>query len=303
MTCYSPLSGYRATTTNAKTGKRSIVFNTNDGFRDLPVTVACGQCIGCRLDRSAQWATRAVHELQLHERACFVTLTYADSALPPGGTLVREHLQLFMKRLRRRFPQRIRFFSCGEYGETTKRPHYHAILYGVDFTEDREPLSRSDVHTLYRSQLLDDLWSHGHCSIGTVTFDSAAYVARYTVKKITGDAAEAHYLSVDLSTGEIINRTPEFIGMSLRPAIGADWYERFACDVYPRDEVALSGRLVKPPKFYDKQLEKEDPDTLRKLKIARRRRASRRAADNTPARLATRAQVATLKLQQKKRIF
>ena len=102
MACYYPLKGYRARAVNPKTGKRSIVFDSSLGFMDMPVEFACGQCIGCRIERSRQWAIRCVHEAQLYEANCFITLTYAPEHLPKNGSLVLEHFQKFMKRLRKR---------------------------------------------------------------------------------------------------------------------------------------------------------------------------------------------------------
>ena len=135
MPCYRPIKGYRSRRLNAETGKRPVVFNPRDGFYDQPVDLPCGQCIGCRLERSRQWAIRCVHEASLHERNCFITLTYRDECLPTNGSLDLDAFQKFMKRLRRRFGEGVRFFHCGEYGENFGRPHYHAILFNLDFSD------------------------------------------------------------------------------------------------------------------------------------------------------------------------
>ena len=116
MACYTPLKGYRSTELT-KNGKRKIVFNRNHGFADLPVTVPCGQCIGCRLERSRQWAIRCTHEASLWEKNCFITLTYNDENLPKDGSLDVTHFQKFMKRLRKKHGAGIRFYHCGEYGD------------------------------------------------------------------------------------------------------------------------------------------------------------------------------------------
>lgn len=296
MPCYFPLHGYRARTVN-DSGKRSVVFNVKDGYRDLPVTIACGQCIGCRLDRSAQWATRLTHEAQLHEKKCFLTLTYEDSQVPQGGTLVKRDFQNFMKRLRKNCTSRIRFFHCGEYGETTRRPHYHAIIYGLDFSEDRKPrASTAQGHTLYDSEKLTYLWGHGHAWIGNVTPESTAYVARYCLKKINGERAEAHYRTVDPRTGEITQLLPEYITFS--KSLGLKWFKKYTSDVFPRDEVILAGKRRKTPRAYDNQLEKDNPKLLSKIKHRRRARASRNKYDNSPSRLATRHEAKQLYAQQ-----
>ena len=180
---------------------------------------------------------RCVHEAKFHDVSCFVTLTYDDEHLPVGGTLVYRHFQLFMKRLRKSFPK-ARFFMCGEYGDNTSRPHYHAVLFGVDF-RDRVPHARSGSgEVVYASALLSRLWQLGFASVGDFTFESAAYVARYVLKKVTGDLAAEHYRSVDLATGEIVDRVPEFCHMSLKPGIGARWFEQYYdSDVRVRDSI------------------------------------------------------------------
>lgn len=304
MPCYKPLRGFRGASTNPKTGKRPIVFNVSEGFRDLPVEIPCGQCIGCRLDRAHQWAIRCTHESKLHEEKCFVTLTYADSSLPPGGTLFRKDVQDFLKRLRKKIaPKKIRTFYCGEYGETgSLRPHYHLCIFGYWFERNQwKRLGGAPECATFTSEILEELWPEGHHTVQDFTMATAAYTARYVIKKVNGDRAEKHYQRIDALTGEIFQVIPEFIGMSLKPAIGKEWFDRFKDDVYPRDEVAIRGRLTGVPKYYDRQLEKENPDTLRKLKFARRRRASRRAKDNTPRRLRDREEVQTLRLTQLKR--
>ena len=145
MTCYAPLHGYYSQERNPKTGKRSVVFSRNSGYDDRRVSVPCGQCIGCRLERSRQWAVRCVHESSLHRFSSFITLTYNDEHLPSDRSLNVEHFQRFMKRLRKHLePLKIRFFHCGEYGDKFRRPHYHAIVFGYDFP-DRIPFQKKVV--------------------------------------------------------------------------------------------------------------------------------------------------------------
>lgn len=290
MPCYHPLQGYRSQTLT-KNGKRKISFSPQSGYIDLPVTVPCGQCIGCRLERSRQWAIRCVHEASQHIHKCFVTLTYDDASLPPGRTLVKAHFQKFIRALRKHSGLKIRYFHCGEYGETDGRPHYHAILYGIDFPDKKFYTRNKQQDTLYTSETLDRIWSKGKCWIGNVTFESAAYVARYVLKKVTGEAAIDHYKYVDPQTGEITDRLPEYITMSLKPGIGGDWYDKYKGDVYPSDFHVLRGKTMRPAKFYDRQLEKADPALLKKLKFKRIKSASKHKADQTPARLAVRKEV------------
>ncbi len=297
MPCYHPLEGYRSRFRNPS-GKRGIVFNRRDAHVDQPVTVPCGQCIGCRLERSRQWAIRCVHESSLHDDNCFLTLTYDDDHLPATGTLVKKHFQDFMKRLRKRFShKKIMYFHCGEYGETTARPHYHAILFGHDFS-DKELIKEKNDNKIYFSETLQSLWGHGLCSIGAVTFESAAYVARYVMKKVTGEAAQSHYERIVPETGEIVNLLPEYITMSLKPAIGKNWYLKFNDDVWPDDFVVMRGKKMKPPKYYQGLYELEEPDSVVQLKLDRIKAASLNKAESTPERLAIREHVKKSQIKQ-----
>jgi hypothetical protein len=289
MPCFHPLKGWRSKTVE-RSGKRKIVFKQEDGYADLPVQLPCGQCTGCRLERSRQWAMRCLHESQMHSSNCFVTLTYDQEHMPAGGTLVLRDYQLFMKRLRKRYGDGIRFYHCGEYGPTTWRPHYHALLFGLDF-DDKVIFKVTNDIPVYTSEHLSGLWPHGFSTVGDVTFDSAAYVARYVMKKITGERAEAHYRHVD-EFGEVHDRAPEYTTMSRRPGIGADWFKKFRSDVFPGDFVVVNGVKCRPPKFYDALYEHSDWSGRRKSRVSRKSRGRKRAADNTPVRLRAHEKVA-----------
>ena len=293
MPCYSPLQGFRSTTTSAN-GKRGIVFNPQHGYRDLPVTVPCGQCIGCRLERSRQWAIRCVHEAQMHDDNAFITLTYNDENRPADGSLNLRHFQLFMKRFRKKVGP-VRFYHCGEYGEQFGRPHYHAIIFGYGFPDKKLWKTLNDV-PLYRSATLEALWTLGFSSIGGVTFQSAAYVARYIMKKVTGDRAKRYYEIVDPETGEVHQVKPEYTTMSRRPGIGSTWLEQYLGDVYPSDEVIIKGKTMRPPKFYDARYELLYPSEHAKMKGQRKRNAAQHVDNNTAARLYVRASVQLAKL-------
>jgi len=258
MPCFRPLSGWRSSAVNPKSGKRSITFNASKAFRDMPVTLPCGQCIGCRLERSRQWAVRCVHEASLYEKNCFITLTYSDQHLPKDGSLDKKHFQDFMKRLRKAYGSKIRYFHCGEYGEQLGRPHYHACVFNFDLP-DKKLWKKSEGGDLYVSDSLNEIWGQGFCLLGSVTFDSAAYVARYIAKKITGDQAPDHYKG----------KLPEYTTMSRRPGIGKGWFEKFSSDCYPSDSVVMRGKEFKPPKYYDRQFEIDSPADFAKLKHKR----------------------------------
>jgi len=194
-----------------------------------------------------------MHEASQWENNVFVTLTYDDEHLPEDQGLDVREFQLFAKRLRKQRPgDTVRYFHCGEYGEQMQRPHYHALLFNVDFP-DKVPW-RSDT---FRSAELERLWPLGHSEFGSVTFESAAYVARYSLKKLTGQAAIEGYRRFHLRTGEEVTVAPEYATMSR--GVGASWLEQYADEVYPLDRVVSRGREAKPPRYYDKRLEEVDP--------------------------------------------
>lgn len=300
MPCYHPVKAWKSKEVN-KSGKRSLVFNQDKGLYLSELEVPCGGCIGCRLDRARNWTLRLTHEAKLWEQKSFITLTYDDEHLPAGGTLVKKHHQDFLKRLRKAHGGKLKYFLCGEYGDTTQRPHYHAIIFGCDFS-DRKPYRKNKQgDMIYESDDLDRIWSHGKTFVGNVTPESCGYVARYIMKKVTGDRAEEHYKSVDMKTGEIIDRLPEYINMSTRPAIGADFYEEFKTDFFPSDFAVLQGKKMPVPKYYDKKLEKEDPNLLEKLKRKRKTRASKMKHENTYDRLMAKETVKKAQLTQLRR--
>lgn len=208
----------------------------------------------------------------MHASNCFVTLTYDDAHLPELGSLDRTAVPLFMKRLRKAIaPERVRYFQCGEYGDIGGRPHYHLLLFGYDFPDRLQ--SRESA---WRSEQLEKLWPAGRSEIGELTFESAAYVARYVMKKVRGHDSDWYYQG----------REPEFASMSRNPGIGASWYEKYAGEVYPFDEVIARGKPSKPPRYYDKLLEASDPELFDA--VALRRRLKRRPADETEERLTVR---------------
>lgn len=280
----------------------------SDGVKILPADAAlfnlkipCGQCVGCRLERSRQWAVRCMHEASLHEHNCFLTLTYNDANLPHDRSLDYSHFQKFMKRVRKAFTgQEIKFYMCGEYGETYERPHFHAILFGLDWADKEIFTIRQGMH-LYTSKTLERLWTYGFASIGDVTFESCAYVARYVMKKVTGTKAEEHYKMVDTETGELYDRVPEFNRMSLKPGIGATWFERYHTDVFPHDYVVSRGVKCKPPKYYDKLFHRLDAKTMDDIKDKRVVDAEENWEDNTRARLEVKETVTKARISQLKR--
>lgn len=280
MPCYRPLKAYRAP-------GGQIKLNSREGWSDRPLELRCGKCDGCRQKQAQSWAIRMVHESQVHKRNAFVTLTYDQVNLPEDGSLDIEHWQNFAKRLRH--SGRFRFYMCGEYGEVNHRPHYHCILFGRDFSDDRYVWRKNKRgERLYRSPLLEDTWGMGNCEFGDVTYESCAYVAKYVMKKKYGNDAAEEY-------GDL---KPPFNTMSRNPGIGAKWLEQFADDVYSFDECVVEGRRYRPPRFYDERIEEE---FLKRLKAKRLRAAATQSDDLTPERLRARERVAARRLSRARR--
>ncbi len=297
MACYHPLKALRGPI-NGMTGKPQMIILSRDDKRwNSPeaIELPCGKCVGCRLEYSRQWATRCMLEAQYHESSYFVTLTYNEDKVPityypdestgealPALTLCKRDFQLFMKRLRKRFPeQHIRFFAAGEYGDNTMRPHYHAILFGLHL-DDLVPYQRTEQgHWYYKSESLQQVWSSrdapnyqgsvtplaytplGEVIIGEVTFKSCAYTARYMLKKLkAGD--QNIYAKFGLE--------PPFSLMSRKPGIGAQYYKDHP-EAYDFRFINLKteegGKKLTVPRYFDRLLDQDDPERLEAMKLDR----------------------------------
>ena len=247
----------------------------------------CGQCVECRLARSREWATRCMLETKDHKNNYFITLTYNNDNLPKGnginidtgeifevGTLKPKDLQDFMKRLRITWERKynitnIRYYACGEYGEQYARPHYHAIIFGLPIFDLKPDHRNKKGNMNFRSDEIEKIWGKGRIAIGTVTWDSCAYTARYVMKKQTGKGKEEYY--------KIIGVEPEFVRMSRRPGIARNYYEQHKKNIYECDEIWISTRKgvqkVKPSKYYDKLFDIEEHEELEEIKRKRRANA------------------------------
>lgn len=292
MACFHPILAFQV-------DSGEIVFSERGSIR-RELRLPCGRCIGCRLDRSYMWALRCMHEAQLHDRSVFVTLTY-DEASCPRSLNYRDY-QLFMKRLRKQVGS-TRFYMAGEYGDLRCRPHFHALLFGCSFS-DGELISERGGNPLFTSAILSKLWDKGFASFGEVTFDSARYVAGYCMKKVTGDAAKAHYTRLDERTGELYEVEPEFSRMSLRPGIGAKWFDQYYKDVYGEGRdcvIRKGGSKMKPPKFYDKLLKVKDAELAEHIEFLRSKRTEEQVKEMEESRLAVRERVRIAQLTFNKR--
>lgn len=315
MSCYHPLTAYW------RDAARSVItFDKVQSRTKVPFNLPCGRCIGCKMDKANEWGLRCLHEAKMWPHNCFVTLTYNDKFLPPGGSVCLRDVQLFMKRLR--FEKKssksnpIRFFLGAEYGDENRRPHYHALLFNCGFGDARPFGKNPRGEMLYISDELSRLWSvdgetMGHCTIGAVTLESAVYCAKYAFKKIVvtdaspqeaRDRWEQHYVVYD-GDGCVYERDPEFAVMSRRPGIGSGYYEKYGAELLAHDNIRVDGRFVRPPRFYDTRSEASASERFAVIKAARKRAAVKDVvkADNTDERLRVKERIAQIAAEKKER--
>jgi len=250
MACNKPLKGWYS-----KTGGFTLKYK--EAYHDQTMEVPCGQCMGCRLAKTASWAVRIMHESKTHEVNCFVTLTYDDEHIPKNRTLEKKDLCNFFKRLRKKLhPRKIRYYACGEYGDLTERPHYHAIIFNY-WPEDISLLKETGYGKLYQSDEIESTWGKGMISVAECSYETAAYTASYVTKKVTGKKSSEHYQG----------RQPEYSVQSNRPGIGRAWYEEYKQEVWDNNSVLARGREITAPQYYKIQLKKTDPERHFKNKL------------------------------------
>lgn len=252
-----------------KFGDYSDISTKKPFYRNF--TVPCGVCFGCRIENARHWSLRMMHETRYHEKNYFITLTYNDASLPTDADLNYKHLQDFFKRARHEFQtlaKPFKYFACGEYGDKTLRPHYH--FAGFDFSiPDLRPFKNTRTGWYYTSDALSDVWGHGHCIVGSLTWFSAAYIARYVTKKMNGKNVRDR--PHDPETGEIFPYTIERAFQS--KGLGLPFYLEHQEEIWNLDACLFNKYLVKPPRYYFKQLQAADPD--RALAVMARRQADK----------------------------
>lgn len=235
--------------------KNRYLKNSKQG--QSPILIPCGKCAECRLSYSRDWANRCMLELKEHEESYFVTLTYDDDHLVNKNgekikegeypSLFKKHVQKFLKDLRYRCGNdKIRFFVAGEYGTESLRPHYHIIIFGLHIP-DLKFYKRSSLGDIYwTSDWLESIWKRGYCVIGEVQWESAAYTARYCMKKANGECYKDLYEHFDIN--------PEFTNMSRRPGIGRNYFDTLSPKDLYRTGISIStnkgGKEINIPKYY-----------------------------------------------------
>lgn len=135
---------------------------------DEKQSVPCGKCPQCLARRISGWSFRLMQEEKISSSSYFITLTYDEkSAVRTKNnflSLDKRHIQLFLKKLRKKNNAQLKYYCAGEYGTITMRPHYHIIMYNVD------------IETILPT------WNMGHVDYGTVTGASIGYTLKYMCK-------------------------------------------------------------------------------------------------------------------------
>lgn len=280
MPCFHPIKGWIGRDGRFTTNSKNTWIDKRE-----EIQIPCGQCLGCKLEYSRQWAIRCQHEMKYHYENCFITITYDDEHLPKRG-VSKKDCQDFFKRLRyyldndSEYKERLRFyrardsnplsevgiryFLSSEYGDKTLRPHYHAIIFGYT-PNDLVLYSQSGSGCkVYLSQLLSEIWGKGNVLVGeSCNFETAAYIARYVVK---------NYEQKELMNGiffKVFNKN--FVLSSRRPAIGYRYFEENKRQIERLDKVIIrEGLKVNPSRYYDRKMKEYDSMIYDKLKQKRK---------------------------------
>lgn len=276
MACEKPTKAFRPA--NGGPVRFSAPNPDRDPGTYEQINLPCGKCLLCRLEYARQWAVRITHEAQFHETNCFITLTYDDKHLPEHGSLHYPDLQKFWKRLRKEIGP-LSYYAVGEYGDNTNRPHYHACVFGHDFTNDRRIL-RTEPTLLWTSPVLEEAWGNGNVSVGALNFQTAQYTASYVTKKLHGK----QYVRLDIESGELVPLVQPRATMSLNPAVGKRWFEKFGNQAYDHDRVIVNGKEQKPPRYYDQLLAAKSETRAEEIKKKRRESATPLTPEETRAR-------------------
>lgn len=289
MACFHPILAWDVTPDFENGLDRKVIFGLQDP--DLMVKwkrqgrelqLPCRKCVGCRLAKAREWANRSVMEQLYHQESWFLTLTYDDDHMPRSypvdfatgeiisvhGTLVKRHVQDFLKRLRFNSDQQFRYFMAGEYGTQTYRPHYHLLLFGLRLN-DLSVISQNFAGQPYFvSDLIQKCWPDGIHILGPVTWQSASYVAQYTMKKATHGFDPRFYKAAAIQ--------PEYQSMSLKPGLGRQYYDDHP-DLFDYACFSVStpqgGRRVYPPEYFKRLFKVDHPEAYLKRSLDSRKEA------------------------------
>ena len=263
MSCYHPLVAERLTTKSQffdPTGKKhkkvhilgeaENIMNVGDlnGEAVEYFTIPCGRCIGCRIDKARDWSVRIMCETKSSLLSSwFLTLTYDDLHMT-DLSLNKQDFKDFIKDLRNyvyyRTGECIRYFGCGEYGDSSGRKHYHMIIFNLGDL-DIKPRSAKNGYIYYESEIINQLWNKGFVVIAEVNLQTAAYVAKYTLKK----QGLKKYDELDIQA--------PFILMSTRPGIGYKYLSDHVQELINKPYIFMDHKNYSLPRYFKRVLEEE----------------------------------------------
>ncbi len=294
MSCTRPITAQSYICKSA--GISAIRFK---GFQGEPnLELPCNKCDSCKLRKAKEWALRCWHESQMHEESFYVTLTYSDEHLPDYHDLNHRHFQLFMKRLRKNTGAKITFYMCGEYGDATNRPHFHALIFGY-YPPDAEYLYTKKGNRYYKSEKILKYWRLGFADFSNVSYKNAGYIARYTLKKqMPNEDTQDRYTYLDADQ-QLQVRKFEYIRCSSNPGIGLTWAQKYVDDWGWKDYILdPNGYKCPVPRYYLEWFrDYVDADHFEKNALARIEKA-RANPDNSPERLKAKEICVKAKLKQ-----
>lgn len=305
MPCYHPLIAWRNKRSGDiviygdirneewKKAPESLTSRGINPYTDEQLIIPCGQCTGCRLEYSRQWADRCYLESKMHEHTYWLTLTYDEDSLKRllkrvvnvstgevvlAPSLEKKDLQGFLKRLREHWARKynikgLRFYGCGEYGSINHRPHFHVTIFGLDIPDlDYWYTSPGQGFPTFKSKEVEKIWGKGRVTINRNTWQTSAYTARYMLKKLKGRDAKEKYQQAGIN--------PEFCLCSRNPGIGYPYYQAHKEKIYSIDGIAYAkakggASTRKPPKYFDKMYKAENPEGFEKAKKARKEIATK----------------------------
>nr|WAE43459.1 MAG: replication initiator protein [Microviridae sp.] len=288
MPCFHPITAYRSKEGRSPEGVWPLVFNKIDSYENglIKIQLPCGTCIGCKYEKSRQWAIRCVFEASLHQNNCFITLTYSDNKIPINNSLPKVDFILFIKKLRKKYGQKIKFYMAGEYGKDNLRPHYHACIFNHDFMDKQLWKIKNNVK-IYTSEQLNKMWGKGYTTVGEVNFESAAYIARYCCKE-----SPQHHQEIGKR-----NLEPEYNNMSRRPGVASDWFDKYKNDIINTNSITLkNGVKIKIPRFFNNRIEKLDLERYKQMKKERREKI--KPSESTYERLSVKEEIQFIRHRQ-----
>lgn len=295
MSCNAPIRAFQLMAKNSE-GKNVILFNEKDvrGKNYIETELPCGRCMGCRIEKARSLAIRCMHESEMFEFNCCLTLTYDDDHIDEDHSLRPDDWKTFIHNLRQtdegfqevicpddKIRRPIRYIQTGEYGDIDQRPHHHAMLFNYDFI-DKQYLYTSDAgQRYYESQRLEELWPHGIAHISEVNSSAANYICRYCTKKIIEEIEETKYQRINENTGEIYEVLPEYSTKSNRPGLGRFWLDKYGKETFDRGYLYSNGHKAAIPKYYERIMETINPCSVYKVKMDKKKEMMKRPKETT----------------------